>query len=61
MSYADNFNLLCGCTNTMNLNTGTVLEGSKRVAVQINADELKCIDMYPEQSSGQDHNKKKRY
>jgi hypothetical protein len=56
--YADDDNLLGGSINTINENTGTLLQASRVVGLEIDARKTKYIIMSLHPNSGQNRNVK---
>jgi hypothetical protein len=56
ISYADGINLLGFKLNTIQENTETLLEASRDVDLEINAEKTKYMIMFRQQDSGQNQN-----
>jgi hypothetical protein len=56
LAYADDVNLLGDNINVINENTGTVIDASKEVGVEVNAKNTKYMLMPHHQKVGQNHN-----
>jgi hypothetical protein len=54
--YADDVNLLGNSVNTIKENTGTILEASRDVSLEINAEETKYVIIFHHPNSGQNQN-----
>jgi hypothetical protein len=54
--YADDVNLLCKSINTVQENSKTLIEASRDVGLEINAEKTKCTIMSHHLNSGQDWN-----
>jgi hypothetical protein len=54
--YADNVNLLGDSVNTMKENTETLLEASRDIGLEINAEKTKCMIMSRHSNSAQNQN-----
>jgi hypothetical protein len=54
--YADDVNLLGDSINTIKENTGTLLQTSRDVGIEINAEKTKCMIMSRHLNSGQNQN-----
>jgi hypothetical protein len=54
--YADDVNLLCDSVNTIKENTGTILQASRDIGLEINAEKIKYVIMSRHQNSGQNQN-----
>jgi hypothetical protein len=59
--YADDVNLLGGNTDTINKNTETLINASKEVGLEVNADKTKYMLLSRNQNSGQNHDVKIPY
>jgi hypothetical protein len=54
--YTDDVNLLDKNINKIKQNTGTILETSRDIFLEINAEKTKCVTMSRHQNSGQNQN-----
>jgi hypothetical protein len=54
--YADDINLLGDSTSTMKENTETLIEASRDISIDINAEKTKCMIIFHHPNSGQNHN-----
>jgi hypothetical protein len=54
--YADDVNLLGDKTDTTNKNTETLIDASKKVCLQVNAEKTKYMVLSRHQYAGQNHN-----
>jgi hypothetical protein len=57
--YADDVNLLGNNTNAIKRNTETVIDASKVVGVEVNAEKTKCSLLSRHQNAGQNHDIKR--
>jgi hypothetical protein len=56
LAYADDVNLLGDSVNTIKANAETLLEASRDVGLEINAEKTKCVIMSRHLNSGQNQN-----
>jgi hypothetical protein len=56
--YADDVNLVGDNVDTMKKNTETLIDTSKEVGLEVNADKSKYMLLYHHQNAGQNHNMK---
>jgi hypothetical protein len=54
--YADDVNVLEDNINTLKENTGALIDASKEIGLEMNAEKTKKILMSPHQNAGQNHN-----
>jgi hypothetical protein len=56
LAYNDDVNLLGDNRNTITKNTETVIDASKEVGLEVNAEQTKYMLLYHHQNAGQNHN-----
>jgi hypothetical protein len=58
--YVDDVNVFGDEIGTMKNNTETVIDASKEVGLEVNAEQTKCMLLSCHQNAGQNHNRKIR-
>jgi hypothetical protein len=56
--YADDVNLLCANVHIVNKNSGTVVDASKKVGLEVNAEETKYMVMTRNHTAAHNHSVK---
>jgi hypothetical protein len=55
LGYADDVNVLEDNVNTIRKNTETLIDASKEVGLEVNAEKTKCVLLSRHQNAGQNH------